>query len=80
MVQTSGAIGPDYGQLRVLAEGKGPFPIVPDLVDRLVEPGPQPDETIARVLGTCAGYAYSDQDTVAPVGSLLFGADFPRRV
>jgi len=52
---------------------RSPFPIHEALVPKLLEahasgPAPRPDprdETVAHVLGTCAGYAYADVDTVA---------------
>lgn len=49
-----------------------PFPIHDDLVARLLAahtrpPIEQRDETVAHVLGTCAGYAYADTDTVAMI-------------
>jgi hypothetical protein len=47
------------------------FPVYSDLVDRLLRAHtaaattPQFDPTVAHVLATCAGYAYSDAQTVA---------------
>ncbi len=50
-----------------------PFPVHRDLVDALAAPpiggSPARDGTAAHVLGTCAGYAYADLDTVATVMS-----------
>jgi Lipase (class 3) len=73
MVSTSGQVGPDYAQLRPLRSGGPlPFPIFKGLVDRLLEgPSGEPDDTVARVLGTCAGYAYSDESTVATMMTRL---------
>ena len=48
-----------------------PFPVYPRLADALagahVASPLQRDSTVAHVLGTCAGYAYADADTVATV-------------
>jgi hypothetical protein len=71
MVNVRSCIGPSYGQLRSLSSGRGPFPIIPGLVETLTSAPSQPDETIARVLGTCAGYAYSDESTVATMMTRL---------
>ena len=40
-------------------------------IGKLANAPSQPDETIARVLGTCAGYAYSDMTTVATMMTRL---------
>jgi hypothetical protein len=46
-----------------------PFPVYPQLVDTLaaahVRSVAERDRTVAHVLGTCAGYAYSDADTMS---------------
>lgn len=59
--------GPSFEDLR---PGKpthtDTFPVYPDLADLLVAPDPDPRLGPApHVLATCAGYAYSDIDTVA---------------
>jgi hypothetical protein len=71
MAQTSSCTGPSYGELRRLSRGVGSFPIIPDLTGKLANAPSQPNETIARVLGTCAGYAYSDMATVATMMTRL---------
>ena len=71
MAQASSCTGPSYGELRRLSRGVGSFPIIPDLTGKLANAPSQPDETIARVLGTCAGYAYSDMATVATMMTRL---------
>lgn len=50
-----------------------PFPVYPDLVDRLLAPhdGDDGDPTLAHVLATLAGYAYSDSATVATIAARL---------
>ncbi len=49
--------------------GRPPFPVYPQLVDALaaahVRSAAERDPTLAHVLGTCAGYAYGDADTVS---------------
>ncbi len=52
-----------------------PFPIYPGLADVLatahvMSPGVR-DATVAHVLGTCAGYAYADTDTVSTMMTRL---------
>ncbi len=48
-----------------------PFPVYPDVEERLLDAHRSPhddrDATVAHVLGTCAGYAYSDTDTVSEI-------------
>jgi hypothetical protein len=41
------------------------LPVLPDLCDDLVQAATHPAGEIAYALATCAGYAYSDADTVA---------------
>jgi hypothetical protein len=66
------AIAPSYARLRPLRAPTGAsFPVYPDLVDRLRAAPAAPDPTAAHVLGTCAGYAYSDADTVAMIAARL---------
>lgn len=50
-----------------------PFPVYPDLVERLLAPadGTDGDSTIAHVMATIAGYAYSDSATVATIAARL---------
>ena len=50
-----------------------PFPVYPDLVARLLAPhdGADGDPTIAHVMATLAGYAYSDSATVATIAGRL---------
>jgi len=62
-----------------------PFPVYPDLVECLraghATPGGGRDATVAHVLGTCAGYAYGDTETMADlVGRLGLDASACVRV
>jgi hypothetical protein len=59
---------PPYEELRPLKPLKTRrFPVYPDLANKLVATERHPDPTVAHVLGTCAGYAYSEPDTVAMI-------------
>ncbi len=59
---------PSYEQLRPLKPLTTPtFPVYAELANRLVVTEVHPDATVAHVLGTCSGYAYSDADTVAMI-------------
>lgn len=64
--QTASFTGFDYSALRPPA-ARNPFPVIKGLAGLLagVNPDAPPDERVARVLGTCAGYAYSDLATVS---------------
>lgn len=72
---------PSYRELRPFrsdANVTSPtFPVYKDLVDRLLRAhttptaSPQFDPTVAHVLATCAGYAYSDARTVATMMARL---------
>lgn len=63
---------PSYEQLRPLKPLITPtFPVYQGLADLLVTTEAHPDSTVAHVLGTCAGYAYSDGDTVAMIMARL---------
>jgi hypothetical protein len=62
------ATAPSYKQLRPLKEtSSSTFPVYRGLSDHLVEKATYPDPTVRHVLGTCAGYAYSDEQTVAMI-------------
>lgn len=64
----SGCIGPSYQDLRPLKSVKTQyFPVYDDAVDRLVDLGPHPRPEVAHLLATCAGYAYSEVQTVATI-------------
>ena len=72
LVQDSAA--PSIASLRpVVAARAGLFPVYADLQDRLLSPSDplvdgEPDgadRVIARTLAVCAGYAYSDAETVS---------------
>src|SRR5262249_54120037 len=68
-------VAPSYEQLRPFRKDPvepGKFPVYENLASVLVNAhresdtaNPQPDPIVAHVLGTCAGYAYSDGATVA---------------
>jgi hypothetical protein len=69
---TSAKVAPSYRELRPMkAAISRTFPVYPDLVDRLLAAGDVPDKLVAHVLGTCAGYAYADHDTVAMIMARL---------
>ena len=62
------AIAPPYSTLRPLKpERSATFPVYADLAATLgqLAAGSNPDATVAHVLATAAGYAYSDAETVA---------------
>ena len=66
--------GPSYKTLRPYKKTKtATFPVYQDLVDQLVAADEFPSDRVAHVMATCAGYAYSDVETVAmmmaPVGA-----------
>ena len=69
---------PSYRELRPLRPIKDvttdTFPVYEDLVGKLVAAKVDPehrDEMVAHVMGTCAGYAYSDGQTVAMIMARL---------
>jgi hypothetical protein len=69
---------PSYRELRPLRPLKDittdTFPVYQDLVGKLVAAKFDPehrDEVVAHVMGTCAGYAYSDGQTVAMIMARL---------
>ena len=69
---------PSYRELRPLRPLKDvttdTFPVYKDLVGKLVAAKVDPehrDEMVAHVMGTCAGYAYSDGQTVAMIMARL---------
>lgn len=60
------ASAPSYDALRPLkARTTATFPVYHDLPAWLAKADTHPDATVAHVLATCAGYAYSDVETVA---------------
>src|SRR2546423_236952 len=62
------AIAPSIAELRPLKpHASATFPVYQDLVDVLVKPAAHPDPTVAHVLASCAGYAYSDAETVSMI-------------
>jgi hypothetical protein len=60
-------IGPSYADLTTMKTASPGFPIYPDLTQLLLSLRKHPDEVVAHALATCAGYAYSDAETVATV-------------
>lgn len=63
---------PSYKELRPFKPEKTKtFPVYDDLVGKLVAAKNHPDDTVAHVMGTCAGYAYSDGQTVAMIMARL---------
>ena len=71
-METKDFTAPSYRQLRPLKPEKTKtFPVYDDLVNTLVAAQKHPDDEIAHVMGTCAGYAYSDGQTVAMIMARL---------
>ena len=71
-METKDFTAPSYKQLRPLKPEKSKtFPVYDDLVNTLVAAKKHPDDEIAHVMGTCAGYAYSDGQTVAMIMARL---------
>jgi hypothetical protein len=67
-VLISDKAAPGYAALRPLKPTRtATFPVYHDLVDKLVHASVHPDDTVAHVMATCAGYAYSTADTVAMI-------------
>ena len=72
-VRVQDAVAPDPAKLRPLnPSAPGIFPVYDNLSNRLLNPpepfgndGTHPDRTVAHTLATCAGYAYSDAETVS---------------
>ena len=63
---------PSYKELRPLKPDKTKtFPVYEVLVGKLVAANNHPDDEVAHVMGTCAGYAYSDCHTVAMIMARL---------
>jgi len=63
---------PSYKRLRPLKPLKTDgFPVYQNLTDKLVATAVHPNPEVAHVLGTCAGYAYSDADTVGMIMARL---------
>jgi hypothetical protein len=60
---------PSYEYLRPFDESpltRG-FPVYPNLVDHLVSVQDHPDPIVEHVMATCAGYAYSDAETLSAI-------------
>ena len=71
-METKDFTAPSYKELRPLKPEKTKtFPVYDDLVSKLVAAKKHPDDKIAHVMGTCAGYAYSDGQTVAMIMARL---------
>jgi hypothetical protein len=74
-MRTTQARAPSYEQLRPLRKPEDvttpTFPVHGDLADKLVAAKTHPDQVVAHVLATCAGYAYADADTVAMIMARL---------
>lgn len=65
-METKDCTALSYRQLRPMRPAKtSGFPVYPDLVDTLAATTVHPDPTVAHAMAVCAGYAYSDQETVA---------------
>ena len=71
-MRVTDTIAPTYQRLRPLKQLITPtFPVYHDLADALVASEAHPDPRVAHVLATCAGYAYSDESTVATMMARL---------
>ena len=80
-MRSAEARAPSYRQMRPFRDEanitSATFPVYEDLVGDLLraharpEDPPKPDPTLAHVLATCAGYAYSDAATVAMIMARL---------
>jgi hypothetical protein len=60
---------PSYAYLRPFdpsPQSRG-FPVYPDLVDHLATVHEHPDPIVQHVMATCAGYAYSDAQTLSAI-------------
>ncbi len=64
-MEMSDAVAPSYLKLRPMRPPTAGFPIYQRLADTLVKAETHPDDIVRHVLATCAGYAYSDADTVS---------------
>jgi hypothetical protein len=69
---TSVSIAPSYETLRPLRHRTitSAFPVYPNLSETMLMAA-HPDPTVAHVMAVCAGYAYSDTDTVATMMARL---------
>jgi hypothetical protein len=67
-MQTQDCTAPSLSELRPMKLISTPtFPVYPELVNTLTATQAHPDPTVAHVMATCAGYGYSDAETVAMI-------------
>lgn len=67
-MQITDCTAPSYEELRPMRPVKTDgFPVYHELADQLASTTSHPDSTVAHVMATCAGYAYSDAATVAMI-------------
>lgn len=73
MTVDRGVTAPAYKRLRPMRREivTPTFPVYPHLVETLTKTSAHPDDVAAHVLATCAGYSYSDADTVAMIMARL---------
>lgn len=65
-MKIASTVAPSYERLRPLKQlTTDTFPVYRQLVDAMLSAHNHPADVVAHVLGVCAGYAYSEQDTVA---------------
>jgi hypothetical protein len=65
---TRDVTAPTLEELRPLGDQEtSGFPVYKDLEERLLKVDKHPDEVVRHVLATCAGYAYSDAETVSTI-------------
>ncbi len=73
-LHVSDAEAPSYEVLRPYGRSAGDadrFPVYKDLEEHLLTTHEHPDPVVAHVMATCAGYAYSDAETVAMIMARL---------
>lgn len=72
MLITPAVVAPPYSVLRPMHDQPTTptFPVYHDLTEKLLD-ADDPDPTVRHALAVCAGYAYSDADTVATIMARL---------
>jgi hypothetical protein len=71
-MKTQDSVAPQYRYLRPLKRPESAtFPVYKKLEELLAQATEHPDNVVAHVLATCAGYAYSDAPTLAMIMARL---------
>ncbi|SEG85431.1 Lipase (class 3) [Thermomonospora echinospora] len=66
------SLGPTYRELRPYGPVETPgFPVYRDLEEHLLRARVHPDPVVAHVLATCAGYSYSNSETLSMIMARL---------